>query len=319
MKKTFFLLLGVALIFCSCKKEDIVSQKESCPTGGPKRLTTQDEVDAFGALGCTDLAGSLFIDDISSSQKINSLAPLASLTRVGSVLGIRTKELKNLDGLSNLTAVGYLRLIDNTDLEDLSALSGLVELSGPVEDPCSCALTQNRIENNGSLQSLAGLSNLKTISSGLFIKGNPVLKNVNGLDNLATIKGALAIEDNPKLENLNSLSKLTAVKRDLVFRRNHALKDFSGLDNLKSVEIDLIVQEHNILENLDALRNLTLVRGSIAINDNPALSSCCGLYSVLCSDPPECSRDNVTHSVLLTGNPGGCTIADILDNGPCTQ
>ena len=67
-------------------------------------LTTQAEVDAFGATGCDSVVGYLYI---ANSSDITNIDGLANLTSVGGSLSIyNNAALTNLDGLANITSVG---------------------------------------------------------------------------------------------------------------------------------------------------------------------------------------------------------------------
>ena len=50
---------------------------------------------------------------------------------------------------------------------------------------------------------------------------------------------------------------------------------------------------------------------------NASLTSCCGIYQLLCADPPTCSADNVGGSIVMFDNGAGCTPAEIIAGGPC--
>lgn len=442
------------------RKEDASSEKSSCP-GGDVFLTSQDEVDAYGALGCTSVTGNLFIDDSGSAQKITDLTPLINLTSVDGIIEIITSQLTNLDGLSNLSSVGYFRLRFNEALTNLDGLSSLTESTGPELGPCSCSPYRNRIDynplitdlsglsnlthiadagffiqnnnalqslnglqnlpyvggtmdiadnsvlqnlqglssftgtsvtfvirgnpvfekfhgapnfatvggaiiidNNASLKNLEGLSTLTTVNSTFAIHNNPILKNLEGLNSLTHI-GSAEILNNPILKNLEGLEGITSINRDMIVYNNASLKNVDGISNLTTVGGWMVLQELPLLKNIDglssltwvgelmglatcplitnvdALSNLTEVAGLLGAIDmaglqnldgfsnvasagelwvflNPSLTSCCGIYQLLCADPPACSTDAVAGAIDMFANGAGCTVADIIAGGPCT-
>lgn len=251
----------------------------SCPPGSVV-LSNQDDVDAFGALGCTQVTGNLIIDDTGDSPKITDLRPLTGLTTVTGIFQVTASQLNSLAGLFNLNTVGYLHIIGCNALTDLTGLSGLTQCTGPVVNPCSCAAEQNHIQNNSSLTSLAGLSNLSSVNSGVFFHNNPALQNANGLSGLTHVGGALAFQDNPSLKNVQGLSNLTTVVRDLVFRRCHALKNFNGLQNLSSVGIWVVIDDNDFLKNMEGLSGLTSIGGRLWIINNDGLKNLEGLSNL---------------------------------------
>ena len=87
---------------------NITVQRDSAETSVDIRLTTQDDVDDFGALGWTEVTGDLIIIDSCCTPKITDLKPLRHLTAVGGMCKVSAVTLTSLDGLSHITTVGYL-------------------------------------------------------------------------------------------------------------------------------------------------------------------------------------------------------------------
>lgn len=254
-------------------------RSNACPPGDVF-LANQDDVDAFGALGCTEVTGNLIIDDSGSSPKITNLTPLSSLNTVTGIFQVTAAQLSSLAGLSSLNTVGYLHIIGCSALTNMSGLSGLTECNGPVVNPCSCAPQHNFIRDNASLVSLTGLSNLGSVNSGLFFYDNPSLQSVNGLSGLSYIGGALVIQNNASLKNVHGLSSLTTVVRDLVVRQCPALKNLIGLQNLSSVGIWCIIENNNLLKNMVGLSGLTSIGGRLMIDNNATLKNLEGLSAL---------------------------------------
>ncbi len=252
-----------------------------CPDGDVF-LANQDDVDAFGALGCTEVTGDLIINDSGNSPKITDLTPLSSLTTVAGIFRVTASQLSSLAGLSNLNTVGYLHIVGCNALTNLIGLSGLTQCTGLVnnDNPCSCAAEQNVILYNASLINFVGLSNLSSVNSGLFIHNNNALHNANGLSGLTYIGGALAFQDNPSLQNVSAMSSLTTVVRDLVFRRCQALKNFNGLQNLTSVGAWAIADDMDMLKNFEGLSGLSYIGGRLWVINNNALKNLEGLSSL---------------------------------------
>lgn len=240
-------------------------------------LKNQDEVNAFGALGCTTITGDLVLADYASSPKITDLTPLSNLTTITGVLQIVAPQLASLAGLNNLNTVGYLNILGCHTITDLNDLSGLTQCNGPVVSTCACSPYHTHISNNSSLVNLNGLSNLSTNNAGLFIQNNPTLQNVDGLSALSFVGDALAFQDNPALEDVNGLSSLTTVHSDLVFRRCHALKNLDGMQNLNSVGAWTVIDDNDMLKNMEGLSGLTSIGGRLWVINNDALKNLEGL------------------------------------------
>ena len=169
--RNFFISLFV-LILVSCINESNDIDEQACDNGtfvGRISLTTQQEVNDFGALCYTKIDGTLIIyDQATTNDKILDLSPLSNLTEIYTEtypdslyasLHITTSLLTNLEGLNNLEKVGRLVIRDNESLATLSGLEGLAHIG----------------------------SNANALVDELFIENNPVLLNLDGLNNLVGI------------------------------------------------------------------------------------------------------------------------------------
>jgi len=151
------------------------------------------------------------------------------------------------------------------------------------------------IYNCASLKNIDALSNITAVDWYLLLQALPSLKNINGLSNL-NWTGAFGMAFCPLITNVDALSNLTVV-------------GFFGI----------ILMDN--LQNLDGLSNLTSVGEATGddlwVFQNPSLTSCCGIYQLLCADPPTCSTDAVGGSIVIYDNGAGCTEAEIIAGGPC--
>jgi len=187
---------------------------------GNKTLTTQAEVNNFGANNYILITGNLHIEN---STDISDLTPLSTITSVEGQLFINDNDaLSNLDGLSNITSIGF----------------GLY------------------VGNNSALTNLAGLSSVTSVGGGLGITYNDGLTNLDGLSNITSVEGNLNIYDNDGLTNLVGLNNITSVGNNLTIFYNDALPNLNGLNSIISVAGDLNIANNSQLDSfcgLDAL------------------------------------------------------------------
>ena len=79
------------------------------------------------------------------------------------------------------------------------------------------------LNDNDSLISVSGLSNLTSLGDGLWINDNDVLTHVDGLSNLTSVGDRLGITYNAVLADVSGLSNLTSVGGDLLIHDNPSL------------------------------------------------------------------------------------------------
>lgn len=278
---------------------------DACPSfpagslNGDVILNSQDDVDAFGALKCKEIIGALVIEDTLGPSSICDLTPLRGLKEIGSSLTVNSDCLTNLEGLDKLKSIGELGPfgfvgIIGANLVDLEALSKVSTVTGSI----------NIIDCDQLTSVTTAFSEITTIESGkssvpltsvfvLNINGNDILTDISAFANLTDVEGGLRILSNGALTDLDDLAALNNVGDDIFIIGNTALQNVNQLSVLSSLADDLFVF------------------------DNPSLSQCCGLYNLLCSDPPLCTTSGVADFVTIFNNGAGCTEADIIAGGPC--
>lgn len=159
----------------------------------------------------------------------------------------------------------YDILINGSNITSLAGLSNLESISGKLT-----------ISNNSVLTSLSGLSALKKVGGILNISSNPVLVNVNGLSSFTNVEGgAVFISYNPELTNLSGLSSLVSIKGNFDISNNYKLTNLNGLSALQSINGALSISDNWMLTNISGLSNITPTTiTSLSIADNPLLSVC---------------------------------------------
>jgi hypothetical protein len=104
MKTLKCLLLCLAISIYSCSEN---SDDSSIICEGDVFLNSQSEVDAFGNSNCTEIIGSLIINDFDDNNiDITNLDALSNLIKISNGLSISGNPLlSNLNGLNNLIEV----------------------------------------------------------------------------------------------------------------------------------------------------------------------------------------------------------------------
>jgi hypothetical protein len=106
------------------------------------------------------------------------------------------------------------------------------------------------IQDNASLVSLSGLSNLTSLDGDLDISDNGILPNLDGLNNLTQVGTNLWIQDNAALTNLNGLAALTTVGGWVLWiNYNDSLPDCEVCELL--AQLSSIPSSLNVQNNLD--------------------------------------------------------------------
>lgn len=158
---------------------------------GDITLSTQQEVENFGAKNYTEITGNLYIGHhISNHSNISNLNSLNSLNSIKGFLLIRNNaKLTTLSGLNNISSIGgNLSIVNNEMLSSLIGLSNISTIGGSLG-----------IGGNSTLTSLDGLNKITLIEGQLSISNNKMLSSLTGLNNINTIRGGLNIRINKKL------------------------------------------------------------------------------------------------------------------------
>ncbi|MCB0462470.1 MAG: hypothetical protein R2816_12620 [Flavobacteriaceae bacterium] len=247
--KTKLLLFNAFLLIFNCTNESVTQPEgQACDNGtfvGDVILTTQQEVEDFGAMCYTKIDGKLYIGKgTNEDSDIHDLSYLNNLTEVynsnpdrnqlSEIWVVKNPNLTNLEGLHNITKTAGVIISRNDRLASLSGLEGLTQIH---YHPGFSAIV---ILNNDALESLDGLHNIVSIGSpdftvfdyiGISIQGNDLLTNLEALSNINDIYGSVFIGTH---------------EDDVYYEGNAALTDFCGLTNLFSNGgSDLVLIDNN--------------------------------------------------------------------------
>lgn len=286
---------------------------------GDVLLTSQQEVDDFGAEGYNIINGSLTVADANNPSTIVSLSPLDNLETInGSITFDGNLMLEKLGEFPNLLFIeGNFVVSGNNALQTIAGFSKLEQVSGFMwihsnESQFTIegfdALTQvdgtlsitnylpgqitgltgfTNLEHVGGGMALGnidalinGFGSLRTIADFLLLQSNDVIENLSFLGNLESIGGELSIQFNAALKNLLGLEKITALN-GFKLTRNDSLLSLSGLNNVTLIDGDVSVEYHPLMENLNGLNGLQqIINGSLTVQYNQSMLNLTGLDNV---------------------------------------
>ncbi|ARA94136.1 hypothetical protein AWN76_013885 [Rhodothermaceae bacterium RA] len=307
--------LIAALVVCSLLQATTVQAQSVCI--GSETLSSQAEVAAFAADGCTELVGTLTI----SGADITDLSGLRSLTEVGGLIITGNDALQNLDGLGSLATVdGSLSISENESLTSLDGLERLNIVRGNL-----------MLYANTALTSLEGLASLFVVDGFFDILLNPRLESLEGLESLISIGQSLRVSTNDRLTSLSGLEGLAYVGGDVVINDNGGLSgvgkrsggalqasgprgaEVVAAGSLLSVAGHILVSDNRGLTSLSALSGLAAVGGNVTIRLNEDLVSLTGLASLTSIGGGLCIQDNAALTNIL-GLAGLADAASAPDN-----
>lgn len=249
--------------------------REKVFTGWSPTLTSQQEVNAFGANNYTTIINGLEI----KGNDIRDLSPLKSIIILGGELEISGTSLQNLNGLDNLEVIGnsfynISDIRDNSLLTDLSALNQVKLLNGHLQ-----------FVRNNALVSLNTFKNLgKIVGGGFGIWDCNNLQSIQGLDKFQYLDGNIELVRNPALTDVTGFSKLSKINGDIFISGCNALANVNGFESLTELR-GLSLQFNASLTNLNGLRNVNKLESlgfdSLALlNDFSALNKVSSLNYV---------------------------------------
>ena len=230
-------------------------------------LSSQEEVDDFGANHYTTIDGSLHINGT-----VSDLTPLLGLSIINYGLIVTNSLIKNFKGLDSLEITGAILPNDfwvenNNNLVNFSGLSKLKYSRGDVQ-----------IDNNNSLRDLDGLDSYVAANAGLLRIGEcKKLQNLNGLKNMTFVGDNFYIIDNPSLTDITGLSNVKTITGRLYIINNSVLKNLNGLEKIENLPNGIEIDNNLSLHDLSGLRNLSTINssagiGTITIDGNPMIS-----------------------------------------------
>jgi hypothetical protein len=226
-------------------------------------LTTQEEVEKFGANNYTSIVS------LEITGSVTDLSPLKSLSKMTNGFIIRgTTKLKNLSGLENIEVIGNI------------------------------FPSVSRIENNTALTSLTGLKNLKWINGDFYIKNNDQLTDLKGLDSYSTITmGEFRIAECDNLKSLDGLEQFVYAERQLTLINNPLLEDIKALGNKLKTVSEINIVNNPSIKNLDAFINIQKLL-ALWLKDNNSLVDINGL-----SNLQEVRGINIDGNLMLSDIP----------------
>ncbi|WP_298510943.1 hypothetical protein [uncultured Kordia sp.] len=310
-------------------------------------LSTQQEVNEFGAFGITSINGNLTIGNENNNTDIVDLSPLTTIVYIAGDLKIAGNEnLTSLQSLGNITNIegDELLIKNNSSITSLAGFDGLSSihtltidnnnaLTSLVGFSSTFSIDLNlNIFNNNNLTSLLGIENFGLNSEkNLRISNNDALESLQGVESISQIQ-SISIEHNDALNSLTALQNLTQIV-DLDINDNDALTTLVGLEQITEVRI-LLISNNDALENLNGLDNLVSITPNILsiVNigarqwenfcdayidgPNPNLTDFCAIQTLINSN--EWNINGNSRCAVIVNNAYNPTLQDFLD-GNCSQ
>lgn len=259
-------------------------------------LTTQQEVDDFGAEGYTQVLGNLTVQDVNSPSSIKDLNPLMTIVLIDGSLTIKEnlllKEIRGFTALENIG--GNLTVIANDNLETINTFENIESIIGNLEiygvnngtGVINGFQNLNLIGSNLTIQSVSGIENftffesLQSVHGPVFIA---LMENLEGLDGFEKLKTlySLRLDANNSLLSLSGLNNIISISGDLNISSNGSLKNLEGLESLTHIlNGDLNVGYNINLKNLNGLNSLESIGGKLTVVGNELLENLEGLNSL---------------------------------------
>ncbi len=240
-----FKLFLLSLLIASCKSNDDGPVYE-----GDLVISTLEQYNNFNY---EYVFGTLTIENLDSPD----LSKLNSLTDVGG-LTIRNCGITSLSGLDNLKFINKdLILANNENLESICCLNKVERVESL------------QIIDHPNLNSISGLSGIKTVNDTLRIRFAPQLASLNGLQNLNKVNAPFNINE-VGLITLDGLQNLREVESLYLYRLEN-LTDAVAWSQLTQIERSLKIEECDQLTTLSTPNLLSV--NTIFLGSNPALQS----------------------------------------------
>ncbi|NKI32209.1 fibronectin type III domain-containing protein [Croceivirga thetidis] len=222
-------------------------------------LTSQQQVDDFGAEGYTEITGNLEIldgvpADLTNLLALNGLKTIGGDIRIGS-----NRILMNLNGLETLMEfAGELTIESNSILNNIEGLQGI-----------SGNLSIIRIDNNPELKSLSSLNGVSSLKE-LLILGNTGIEEID-FPNLEFVEGAVIFSNNDGLVRLGGFNSLISIGF-LNIEANDQLTEITGFNSLIENDINgIFIGLNESLNSISGFESFETLRGSLTITTNTAL------------------------------------------------
>ncbi|HDZ05881.1 hypothetical protein LCGC14_0122790 [marine sediment metagenome] len=235
-------------------------------------LSSQQEVDDFGAASYTQVIGNLTVQDTNTPSSIINLNPLATIVLIeGSLIIKENLLLKDITGFNALENIqGSLTIIANDNLESIDTFENIMSISENLEI--------YGVNKGAGL--INGFGNLSSIGSNMTMQSVSGIENLMFFESLEMVNGPIFIALMENLENLDGLEKLNTLF-SLRLNANNSLLSLSGLNNITNINGDLVISGNRSLENLEGLEVLTSVlNGDLNVTNNIQLKNLNGLNSL---------------------------------------
>lgn len=201
-------------------------------------------------------------------EYVTSLAPLASIEKIGKVLTLRrNRKLTNFEGLEHID----VPVIQLSMFEKITSLKGL-----PIKE------TMEYLNLSGfhALTDITALSKLKYVETFFNLEECPLLTNLDGLDNLRSVGGSFFLVNFNKMADMSAINNIETIVGELRIIALEVLENlpqFTKLTEIGSLLLDKIKK----IKSLDGLESITkIVKGGLVVFNCSELTDVKGLENI---------------------------------------
>lgn len=261
---------------------------------GNVKLTTQEEVNQFGAQNYNAITGFLDIGSRTYGEvtNITDITPLENLQKVEGNLLIENSSLENLKGLENLIKVGGNLMFNfNTKLKTLEGLEGLQSITNSLNIHDNPLLTDTNslagvdsieeiyITFNHKLETIFLLPDAQRVNY-IYILANASLKKIEGFEKIKEVNRFIEIIENGELIVLPAFAELVTIEGNLIVVENNKL-EYLSFPKLGKISLSMRIRGNDMLDNLQGFKELKSVGKDLEFLMNPKLSNFCNLTTLV--------------------------------------
>ena len=231
-------------------------------------ISTQAEIDNFGANDYSKINGNLTINAFSENLNLENLTGLSEITGdliIQSSISFTT----NLNGLNCLKEVGGILVVARVG--DLGPLSSLERVGlSLILDQCNTSSFQafDNLEyigsglsfiNSSSTTNLSGFSNVTFLGNAVTISNNQSLSNINILENVnSDLNGTITIINNANSLNINGFNNITYANQLYIGNDNsNGTINVEGFSSLLEAN-ELFITGSNNFEGLNSINKINI-------------------------------------------------------------
>jgi len=275
---------------------------------GSVQLSSQDEIDAFGAEGYKVIIGDVLIGETSTTNLISDVSPLESIEEIRQADVNDNLQIRKLTGINGeLNIFPKLQLVEgditidaeNAGYSDLAGFDRLETIGGDLN-----------LRDIAGLTDISGFATLEAIGGFFFLAENPTLTQVTGFTSLREVGEELAIFSNANLTDLSGFTALE-ILRQLSISENQDLSSIQGFDKLSEVSENINISACPSLTSINGFNELDSLYGSLVLTDLSLLESITGFTGWVHQAVGDLSDPERSSTILISECPRLITIVGL--------